>query len=295
MDAEKLELALKASLGDMTFHEAYERTGRIINITISGSGEYGHDRPRFLNYLTAPNILLWSAASASCSLSRGLSEKIVAKDMKGNIFVYNLKPASAQAARNAEEHPAQECGARQPYYQPWEDCSGEGVHADLPMNRLKELFNVNFFIVSQNTACAIPFVQRSQKQVRRDPLGPTTRRVSLVRRVSSTLGYLLRSEVLHRCEQAVSLGLAPNLLKHALNQKYVGDVTIAPGPLEVCSKLFFKRNHDAQREFVALGQRRTWPIISHMRGQCEVEMVLDLCVRHLAAQVTSMASDVFCV
>jgi len=203
--------------------------------------------------------------------------------------VYNLK-ADAAVAGAAQGCAVEEEGSeprRQPYYQPWEDCSGEGVHADLPMNRLKELFNVNFFIVSQNTACAIPFVQRSQKQVRRETLGPSG--VSLLRRVTSTLGYLLRSEVLHRCEQAVSLGLAPNLLKQALNQKYVGDVTIAPGPVEMCSKLLFKRNRDAQRELVALGQRRTWPIISHMRGQCEVEMVLDICVRHLAAQVRALS------
>mmetsp|Transcript_71757 Transcript_71757/g.116326 ORF Transcript_71757/g.116326 Transcript_71757/m.116326 type:complete len:723 (+) Transcript_71757:229-2397(+) len=280
LDAEKLEQALKASLGDVSFHEAYERTGRIINITIPGTGEMGHDRPRFLNYLTAPNILLWSAACASCELSGGQnSGKIVAKDVKGHIFVYNLKP-EPRGAGAADVEGGQS-------YQPWEDCSGEGVHADLPMNRLKELFNVNFFIVSQNTACAIPFVQRSQTHVRHDPLGPS--RVSFVRRITSTLGYLLRSEVLHRCEQAITLGLAPKSLKKMLNQKYMGDVTIAPGPLEVCSKLLFKRDQVAQREFVRMGERRTWPRISQVRGQCEVEMVLDQCVRHLAAQIQRKA------
>ena len=284
LDAEKLETALKASLGDTTFHEAYERTGRIINITISGSGAHNHDGPRFLNYLTAPNILLWSAASASCALSGGFSEKIVAKDMKGNIFVYGLNADSRGPVAGGDAGGA-EGAARQPY-QPWEDCSGQGVHADLPMNRLKELFNVNFFIVSQNTACALPFVQRStQRLVRRDPSGPSRVSLSLLHRLTSTLGYLVRSEVLHRCEQAISLGLAPKLLKRALNQKYVGDVTIAPAPLDVCRKLLVKRAQEAQREFVLMGERSTWPTISHIRGQCEVEMVLDQCVRHLAAQV----------
>lgn len=263
--------------------------GRIINITIAGSGELNHDRPRFLNYLTAPNILLWSAASASCALSGGFSEKILAKDVKGNIFVYDLKAQVKEVGKSnggaaAGAASAVEGGEKQ-HYQPWEDCSGEGVHAEMPMNRLKELFNVNFFIVSQNTACALPFVQRTHKAVRHDSSASSRVSLSLVRRLTYTLGYLLRSEVLHRCEQAISLGLAPKLLKQALNQTYVGDVTIAPGPLEVCGKLIFKKNHVAQREFVVLGQQRTWPCISQIRGQCEVEMVLDQCVRHLAAQV----------
>ncbi len=288
LDAEKLQEALKASLGDVTFHEAYERTGRIINITISGSG--AHNGPRFLNYLTAPNILLWSAASASCALAGGLSEEIVAKDMKGNIFVYSLNAASSCGLAAAGDKPKQEAaaerqGARRAY-QPWEDCSGQGVHADMPMNRLKELFNVNFFIVSQNTACAIPFVQPCTHHVRRDSSAPSRVSLSLLRRITSTLGYLLRSEVLHRCEQAISLGLAPKMLKQALNQKYVGDVTIAPGPLEMCRKLILKSGKNAQREFVRMGERSTWPSISQVRGQCEHEMVLDQCVRHLASQVS---------
>ena len=286
LDAEKLQEALKASLGDVTFHEAYERTGRIINITIPGSG--AHNGPRFLNYLTAPNILLWSAASASCALAGGLSEEIVAKDMKGNIFVYSLNAASSRGPAAAGDKPAREAAAERRAYQPWEDCSGQGVHADMPMNRLKELFNVNFFIVSQNTACAIPFVQRCTHHVRRDSSAPSRVSLSLLRRITSTLGYLLRSEVLHRCEQAISLGLAPKMLKQVLNQKYVGDVTIAPGPLEVCGKLVFKSGKNAQRELVRMGERSTWPSISQVRGQCEQEMVLDQCVRHLASQVSCL-------
>ena len=37
---------------------------------------------------------------------------------------------------------------------------------------------------------------------------------------------------MHRCQQAIALGLAPKILALILNQKYVGDVTIVP-PLSV--------------------------------------------------------------
>jgi len=45
------------NIGNITFKEAYQRTGKIINITVCSMGN--HERPRLLNYLTAPNVLIW--------------------------------------------------------------------------------------------------------------------------------------------------------------------------------------------------------------------------------------------
>ena len=46
--------------------EAYDKTGWILNITVTGHGD--HDSYRLLNYLTAPNVLVWSAVCASCAI-----------------------------------------------------------------------------------------------------------------------------------------------------------------------------------------------------------------------------------
>ncbi len=46
--------------------EAFDKTGRIINITVAPNNNY--DPPRLLNYLTAPHVCVWSAAAASCAL-----------------------------------------------------------------------------------------------------------------------------------------------------------------------------------------------------------------------------------
>lgn len=54
-----LEKVMRGWLGDMTFHEAYNRTRKILNICISSAGLY--ELPRLLNYITAPNVLIWSA------------------------------------------------------------------------------------------------------------------------------------------------------------------------------------------------------------------------------------------
>ena len=50
---------MKEMLGDITFQEAYNRTRKILNITVSSASLY--ELPRLLNYITAPNVLIWSA------------------------------------------------------------------------------------------------------------------------------------------------------------------------------------------------------------------------------------------
>ena len=55
------------------FNAAFDRTGRIINITVAPINNY--DPPRLLNYLTAPHVCVWSAACASCAVP-GLFDSI---------------------------------------------------------------------------------------------------------------------------------------------------------------------------------------------------------------------------
>jgi TAG lipase/steryl ester hydrolase/phospholipase A2/LPA acyltransferase len=114
---------MKENLQDRTFLDAYNLTGRVLNITVSSSGKF--EMPRLLNYLTAPNVVIWSAVGASCSIP-GVYEStpLMYKDTKtGEISV--LAPSSGHK---------------------WIDGS---VENDLPMKGISELFGVNHFIVSQ--------------------------------------------------------------------------------------------------------------------------------------------------
>jgi predicted acylesterase/phospholipase RssA len=54
------------NVGLYTFQEAFDKTGRIINITVAPNNNY--DPPRLLNYLTAPHVCVWSAAAASSAV-----------------------------------------------------------------------------------------------------------------------------------------------------------------------------------------------------------------------------------
>jgi len=111
MDVKVLEEALFDNIGNMTFEEAYIRTGRILNIVLQTEGN--HNAPRLLNYLNAPNVVgssslpfcllmptssqplpsfqvIWSAACASCSVT-GLYERVnlIAKNPNGDLLNWN--------------------------------------------------------------------------------------------------------------------------------------------------------------------------------------------------------------
>ena len=57
---------LKNAYGDITFKEAYELTGRVMNIMVSG--KEGSSEDLLLNYLNSPDAVVWSAVCCSCSL-----------------------------------------------------------------------------------------------------------------------------------------------------------------------------------------------------------------------------------
>jgi len=57
--------------GNYTFQEAFDRTGRILNIIVAPANN--SDPPRLLNYLTSPHVLVWSAAAVS-SAAPGIFE-----------------------------------------------------------------------------------------------------------------------------------------------------------------------------------------------------------------------------
>lgn len=55
LDVTILEDCVRANVGDLTFEEAYNRSKRVLNITVATEGQDGV--PTLLNYLTAPNVV----------------------------------------------------------------------------------------------------------------------------------------------------------------------------------------------------------------------------------------------
>jgi hypothetical protein len=59
-----LQRKLKSLIGNYTFLEAYERTGRILNVSVCPADT--NEPARLLNYLTAPQVRRAAAAERRC-------------------------------------------------------------------------------------------------------------------------------------------------------------------------------------------------------------------------------------
>lgn len=136
LDTEHFKKAMMQNVGLYTFQEAFDRTGRIINITVAPLNRY--DPPRLLNYLTAPHVCVWSAAAASCALP-GIFDSVplIVKEPNGQFRPEN--EWTRQALIDQEEAKAAKLASY----------SDGSLENDLPMQQLSELFNVNHFVVSQ--------------------------------------------------------------------------------------------------------------------------------------------------
>ncbi|KAI1824413.1 lipase [Xylaria intraflava] len=108
------------SRGSTTFREAYERTGRILNVSCVPADP--HSPTILCNYLTSPNCVIWSAVLASAAVPGILNPVVLMmKTPDGSLVPYS-------------------------FGHKWKDGS---LRTDIPIKALNLQFNVNFTIVSQ--------------------------------------------------------------------------------------------------------------------------------------------------
>eukprot|EP00993_Chasmostoma_nieuportense_P000093 NODE_1085_length_1667_cov_44.134416_g1018_i0.p1 GENE.NODE_1085_length_1667_cov_44.134416_g1018_i0~~NODE_1085_length_1667_cov_44.134416_g1018_i0.p1 ORF type:complete len:545 (+),score=136.73 NODE_1085_length_1667_cov_44.134416_g1018_i0:55-1635(+) len=123
IDLSSVDKFLHDNLGDCTFQDCFNRSEKVLNITIWTSAG-----PQTLNYLVAPNVLVRSAAFASMH--------------RNNALPLNL-------ASMTQNGPSSCCFEFRP-------CQGY-VLADTPLAPLRQWFDTNFYIVSQTNAHIVPF------------------------------------------------------------------------------------------------------------------------------------------
>lgn len=257
LDISHLARVMRCWLGDITFQEAYNRTRRVLNICVSSAGVY--ELPRILNYITAPNVLIWSAVAVSCSVP----------------VVFT--PFVLMAKDPVTERPV-----------PWNDLHRQyidgSVDGDLPMNRLSEMFNVNHFIVSQVNPHVIPFVSENE--------GLYEEKTDASRSSPGwlqSMTHLAKEEALHRMTVLSDLGIfstSMTKLASIMNQKYSGDITIYP---EIQFSSVPRMLKNPTTEFMvqacASGERATWPKLSRLRNHVAIELALDAAVQKIRAKV----------
>ncbi|KAK5171794.1 Lipase 5 [Saxophila tyrrhenica] len=160
-DSSNLKRVMKGHLGDMTFLEAYSKTGKILNITVS-SPEVDGGANQILNYANSANVVIWSAVVASCAL-----------------------PLAFKAGRLYEKDPiTKEVHPR-----------ADGVHhfdgsfqSDIPLRQLAKEWNCSYFIVAQNNPHVL-IASQSRRRLGEGTLGKAVDRLWLAAFQQST--YIL--------------------------------------------------------------------------------------------------------
>ncbi|CAH9102633.1 unnamed protein product [Cuscuta europaea] len=243
-----LQYMLRNLTNNLTFQEAYDMSGRILSITVCSPRK--HEPARCLNYLTSPHVVIWSAVTASCAFP-GLFEaqELMAKDRSGNIVPYHppfqLGPDELASTSSRR----------------WRDGS---LEIDLPMVQLKELFNVNHYIVSQANPHISPLL-RVKEFVR--AYGGS---------FAAKLAKLTEMEVKHRCNQILELGFPLGGLAKLFAQDWEGDVTVVmPATLAQYSKLLQNPSAMELQKAANQGRRCTWEKLSAIKANCGIELALD--------------------
>ena len=241
IDVNDVHTMLNAMIPDMTFQEAFELTGRMINVTIAPLEEY--QSSRLMNAITSPNVLIRSAVLASCA-------------------VPGVFPPVMLMARNVY-------GETQPYLpeRRWIDGA---VTDDLPAKRLARLYGVNHYIVSQANPLALAMMKSDSYWLA--PRGVK----EVVRKAGRE--WLRSGETFSRryLRPWPEVSKAMNMFYTVATQDYTGDITIIPsfGFVDP-QKLLGHLTIEEIQALVTEGQRATWPRLEQIRIATQIGKALD--------------------
>jgi predicted acylesterase/phospholipase RssA len=247
MDPAQLQQCLTLNVHAGSFLEAFERTRRILGVTVSPAEP--NQQPRLLNYLTAPNVIVRSAVLASCAVP-GVFPPVMleAEDFSGDTVPYMRSKR-------------------------WVDGS---IANDLPMLRLARLHNVNHYIVSQTNPHVVPFM-REREPRRRNPL-------DFVRELATVAGRDAL-KVAREYSHSFAGGRIVDALNDILQQRYSGDVSIFPRqtPAQLMRMFANLTQGDLQR-YIREGERATWPKLERIRAQTRISRAFEDCLNWLKNQ-----------
>ena len=246
----------RAYYGDFTFEEAYRRTGRVVNITVTKSDRLSH--PTVLNYITAPRVLLWSALTATCAIP-GLMPpiKLMAKDKDGLII-----PAYPEGVK-------------------WMDGS---IMVDLPVSFMRRQFNCNQFIVSQVNPHVAPFAMTKSNA----PEFMT----QMEHKITSDIRY--RAKKLAR--KKLMPNFFGQDLSGVVMQKYGADnrdtVLIVPRlSMYDIFKVLSQPTQQDMKRYIHKGMLATWPRLAQIEHRLRLENKLDESIARLKEQTEEVIDE----
>ncbi|WP_445115761.1 DUF3336 domain-containing protein [Acinetobacter sp. WZC-1] len=250
-DVRYLKKFLIENLGDLTFAEAFERSGLDINVTVAPY-DISLEDVRIMNKYTSPDLLVWSAVLASCA-------------------VPVLFPPIRLTSKRYD-------GVQTPYLAStrWVDGS---VRNDFPQERMSRLYNLNYTIASQVNPHIVPFMQDDEARFRRNLL-------SWPEKIIRKQGKLVAMEAMDFTRDR--MGRIPSIrrmLDHCygiVDQRYYGDVNII-GKYSLRHYGYMLQNPRAHlfKLLQQEGERATWPKISSIETHARIGKTIQHCLEEL--------------
>jgi len=236
--------------GSMTFLEAYQRTGRILNVSCVPSDP--HSPTILANYLTAPDCVVWSAVLASAAVPGILNPVVLMRKTPSG----KLEPYS--------------------FGHKWKDGS---LRTDIPLKSLNLHFNVNFSVVSQVNPHINLFFFSSRGSVGR----PVTHRRGRGWRggfLGSAAELYLKQDLTKWLKFLRHLELLPRPLGQDWSQiwlqRFSGTITI--WPRSVISDFWHILSDPSMQRLarmIHVGQLAAWPKLKFIANRMAIEKIIE--------------------
>jgi len=242
------------TLGDMTFEEAYQKTGRVLCIALAATAK--KTPPILVNYITAPNVTIASAVVASAAVPGFVSPRhLQIKDPDGTVRI-----AGAET-----------------YF------DGSIKH-DIPTTGLSEMLNCHFFVACQCNPHIVPFFFNAKGGV-----GQPTRWSGGEKETSWRGGFLLaalemylKNDMRAKFVFLRDLDAAVSFTGTMMTQSFEGTTTIVP---QVELRDFFTLFSDPSvyrlYHYLHVGRVAAYQHAAMIRCHYRISDALDECIERL--------------
>lgn len=241
--------------GDMTFAEAYQKTGRVFCVTLSSTTK--KSPPVLLNYITTPNVTIASAVVASAAVP-------------GFVPPVRLQYKDSNGVVHSQEG--------ETYYD-------GSIERDIPVGGLAELFNCQYIIACQCNPHIVPFFYNCKGGV-----GRPSRWSSGMQEDSWRGGFLLaalelylKNDMKAKLKFLHDLGAGVGWSSSLLIQDFEGSTTIVP---QVRFRDYFRLFSDPTLEevyrYFQIGSVAAYEHLSLIQLHYKIADVMDECIERLA-------------
>lgn len=236
--------------GSLTFLEAYQRTGRILNVTCVPSDP--HSPTMLVNYLTAPDCVVWSAVLASAAVPGILNPVVLMRKRSDG----TLEPYS--------------------FGHKWKDGS---LRTDIPLKSLNLHFGVNFSIVAQVNPHVSLWFFSSRGTVGR----PVTHRRGRGWRggfLGSVIEQFIKLDLQKWLKVLRHLELLPRPMgqdwSEVFLQRFSGSITITPKTkVSDFPNILSDPTMNRLAGMIKAGQMAAWPKLKFISNRMTVEKIIE--------------------